>query len=337
MVLVVALWRVPESHSHGGDAGSGVDVWGALLATSGLAGVVYVLIEAAGGGWRSYHVMIALAVGVAALALFIAVEARSGAPMLPLSLFRIRNFAGANLLTLLLYAALGGGMYFLPLNLIQVQGYSSTAAGGALLPLILIMFALSRWAGQLVDRVGSKLPLVIGPLVAAAGFAWFAVPGVGGHYWLTFFPAVVVLGLGMTVTVAPLTTTVMNAVEPDRAGIASGVNNAVSRTAGLLAIASFGIVMARAFETSLGTQLAALHVPHEVAIVMWEQRGKLAGASVPDYVDADTAALLTAAVKHAFVLGYRWVMLLCAALALLSAVSAWVLIDARPRLARDPA
>jgi MFS family permease len=205
------------------------------------------------------------------------------------------------------------------------------------LPLILIMFALSRWAGQLVDRVGSKLPLVIGPVVAAAGFAWFAVPGIGGSYWLTFFPAVVVLGLGMTVTVAPLTTTVMNAVEPDRAGIASGVNNAVSRTAALLAIASFGIVMARAFETSLRTQLAALHVEHDVAAFMWEQRGQLAGASVPDYVNADTAVRLTAAVKHAFVVGYRWVMLLCAALALLSAVSAWVLIDARPRVARDPA
>ena len=243
-VLATAAWRVPESRDPA--ATGAVDAKGAALATLGLGGIVYALLEVPARGWTAWPVLAAGAVGIVAALLFVAVERRSRAPMLSLELFSIRNFSAANLLTLLLYAALGGGLFFFPLNLIQVQGYSATAAGAALTPFVLIMFVLSSWAGRLVDRVGSKLPLVVGPAIAACGFVLFALPGSGGSYWTTFFPAVVVLGFGMTVTVAPLTTTVMNSVGPDRAGVASGVNNAVSRTAALLAIAVFGVVMAAA-------------------------------------------------------------------------------------------
>ena len=328
MVVLVIVWRhVPESRSV---AGAGpLDGWGALLATLALAGIVYAFIEAPTRGWGATTVLVALALGIVASIAFVVVEGRLRAPMLPLGLFRVANFGGANLLTLLLYAALGGGLYFFPLNLIQVQGYSATAAGAALLPFILIMFVLSRWTGQLVDRFGSKLPLVIGPAIAAVGFALFALPGVGASYWSGFFPAVVVLGFGMTITVAPLTTTVMNAVGPDLAGIASGVNNAVSRAAAVLAIAVFGAMMAWAFDGTLADGLRALNASPETVAFLQGERAKLAGAAMPPGVDAATAEALKRTVAASFVSGFRWVMLTSAGLALLSALSAWWLIGNR--------
>jgi EmrB/QacA subfamily drug resistance transporter len=328
-LLAVCAAKVPES--RGAAATDRLDVAGALLATVGLAGIVFAFVEAPARGWGSAAVLGAGAAGVLGLGAFATVEARHRAPMLPLALFRIRDFAGANLLTLLLYAALGGGLFYFPLNLIQVQGYGATAAGAALLPFIAIMFALSRWAGTLVDRWGPKPPLVVGPVVAAAGFALFAWPSVGGPYWQTFLPAVCVLGLGMALTVAPLTTTVMNAVGPERAGVASGVNNAVSRAASLLAIAVFGIVMSAAFDAALGRQLAGLALPPALAGAIEDQRQRLAAIVVPPAADPATAAAITRAVGEAFVAGFRRVMLGCAGLALLGALSAWLLIGARPR------
>jgi predicted MFS family arabinose efflux permease len=283
-------------------------------------------------------VLAALAIGVAGSLGFIAVERKVRSPMLPLGLLRIGNFSGANLLTLLLYAALGGALYFLPLNLIQVQGYSATAAGAALLPFIFTMFTLSGWAGQLVDRFGPRVPLVVGPSIAAVGFALFALPGVGASYWTGFFPAVLVLGFGMTVTVAPLTTTVMNAVGPDLAGVASGVNNAVSRAAAVLAIAVFGAIMAWAFDAALADHLRGMGASPQLSAFLEGERSKLAGAAVPPGADAATAAAVRRAVAESFVAGFRWVMLLVRGLAVLSAVSAWLMIRRSPphREARGP-
>jgi len=329
VLLIVCAAKVPES--RGGETARGdIDWRGAATATLGLAGIVFALIEAPSRGWAAAEVRGSALAGIVGLALFARVEAIGRAPMLPLALFRLRNFAGANLLTLLLYAALGGGLYFFPLNLIQVQGFGATAAGAAMLPFIAIMFALSRWAGQLVDRLGSRRPLVAGPIVAAIGFALFAVPGIGDNYWLSFFPAVCVLGLGMSITVAPLTTTVMNSVGSELAGVASGVNNAVSRAAALLAIAVFGLVMAWAFDAALRDTLARVQASPEVVATLHAQRHKLAGIALPDGLDAATASALKQAIGDAFVAGFRWVMLLCAALALLSALSAWRLVDDAP-------
>ena len=333
-VVLLIVWRhVPESRG-GAAASAPLDPWGAALATVALGGIVYAFIEAPTQGWRAPSVPVALLAGIAASVAFVMVELRVRSPMLPLGLLRIGDFGGANLLTLLLYAALGGGLYFLPLNLIQVQGYSATVAGAALLPFILIMFALSRWAGQLVDRVGARLPLVIGPAIAAAGFALFTLPGVGASYWSSFFPAVVVLGFGMAVTVAPLTTTVMNAVGPELAGIASGVNNAVSRAAAVLAIAVFGLVMAWAFDAGLGQGLHDIGASPEAAAFVRAQRSQLAGATLPPGADPAVAAALRHTINAAFVGGFRWVMLLCAGLALLSAASAWLLIGRAETLDR---
>jgi MFS family permease len=259
--------------------------------------------------------------------------------MLPLKLFRSRNFSGANLLTLFLYSALSGSLFFFPLNLIQVQGYPATAAGAALLPFILIMFLLSRWSGGLVKRYGARLPLVIGPIVAAGGFALFMLPGAkdpGKSYWVTFFPAAVVLGLGMAISVAPLTTTVMSSVKSNRAGIASGINNAVSRTAGLLAIAVLGIVMLQTFNTKLDRRLQALQITPEVKQAIDEQRSKLAAAELPESLEPSLGQELKQAIDAAFISGYRRVMAVSMILALLSALSAWLLIDGKRAGASPP-
>lgn len=328
IVLALVFLHVPESR----DAESrGLDYIGAALATMSLGTLVYGLIESSRRGFADPFIIGALVFGVVTAIVFLLVEARRKNPMLPLALFRSRNFSGANLLTLFLYTSLSGALFFLPLNLIQVQGYTATAAGAALLPFIVIMFLLSRWSGGLVKHYGAKLPLVIGPIIASLGFALFILPGVAktSSYWITFFPAVVVLGLGMAVSVAPLTTTVMNAVNANRAGIASGINNAVSRTAGLLAVAVLGIVMLHSFNHHLDLQLQTLGVPAEVKQVLNDQRTKLAGAQLPPDIDPVVGRLLKQAVDESFVAGFRRVVAVAAGLALLSALSAWLLIGGK--------
>jgi EmrB/QacA subfamily drug resistance transporter len=325
VVVLLAFFHVPESHDE--QATDALDWQGAILATVSLGTTVYALIESSSLGFANRQVLAALVLGVISSASFVFLEARKKNPMLPLALFHSRNFSGANLLTLLLYGALSGALFFFPLNLIQVQGYTATAAGAALFPFILLMFVLSRWAGGLVKRRGAKLPLVIGPVLAALGFALFARPGTGGSYWTTFFPAVVVLGLGMTISVAPLTTTVMNAVGTSWAGVASGVNNAVSRTAGLIAVAALGIVMLHVFNDHLDQSLGDLRVSPEVHHALDAERGKLAGAVVPADLDPILQSALRKAIKESFVSGFRDVMLIGAALSLVSSLAAWLFIN----------
>ncbi len=327
VALVLTFRFVPDSRDE--EAAGPLDWGGAGLATLALGGIVYGLTESPAQGFSSPLVIAALVIGAMALGAFLLVETRVSEPLMPLELFRSRSFTGANLLTLLLYAALGGSLYFFPLNLIQVQGYTASAAGLALLPFAATMFILSRWAGGLITRYGAKLPLIIGPSIAAAGFALFALTDIGGSYWTTFFPAVMVLSIGMAVSVAPLTTTVMNSVAVRHAGVASGINNAVSRAAGMFAIAILGIVMFTAFNATLDAQLANLDLSPTVSQAIDAERSKLAGAAIPAEVNPTTSAALKRAIDESFVAGFRQLMLVAAGLALASALSAAFLIEGR--------
>ena len=324
VVLAISFLRVPESRDDG--ESKSLDWLGSGLGTLGLGTLVYGLIESSRFGFGHPLVFSTLVIGVLSLTIFLLVEAHARNPMLPLTLFRSRDFSGANLMTFFLYTALGGSLFFVPLNLIQVQGYSATAAGAAWIPFILILFFLSRWAGGLVQKHGAKLPLVAGPVIAALGYALFTLLGIGGSYWTTFFPPVVVLGLGMAVSVAPLTTTVMNAVPKNRAGIASGINNAVSRIGGLLGIAVLGIVVLHAFNRALDQRLARLDIPPEVRRSIDDQRVRLAGAELPPGIDDQTRVALRQSINESFVAGFRVVMMTAAGLALVSALFALIMI-----------
>ena len=217
-----------------------------------------------------------------------------------------------------------------PFNLQQVQGYSPAAAGAAFLPFTIIVFALSRWTGGMVRWTGAKLPLVIGPLLVAVGFLLYMRPGIGGSYWTTFFPAIVVMALGMALVIAPLTTAVMGAVAQERAGVASGVNNAVSRAAGLLAIAVLGLAVAAAFNNAFDSHLAALHLAPATRQALDAQRARLAGAQIPAGLPSATHAAIQQAIGNSYVAGFRVAMGVSAALSALSAVIAGVLIPGRP-------
>jgi EmrB/QacA subfamily drug resistance transporter len=326
-VLTILFWRVSESRDEG--ASDSLDWAGASLVTFGLGAVVFGLIESANLGAGHVAVMAGLVLGTASLLGFVIVEAMGKAPMMPLRLFRSRTFSGANLLTLFLYSALSGPLFFLPFNLIQVQGYSATEAGGAFLPLILIIFLLSRWAGGLVDRFGPKLPLIVGPTIAAMGYTLFTRPGVGGSYWTTFFPAVVVLGLGMAISVAPLTTTVMGAVDSRHAGLASGINNSMSRTAGLVSVAVMGILVVGAFNAELDRHLEEIALAPEAYSALEEQRVMLAAAQSPEGLGSETTARIERAIDEAFVFGFRRIMFVACGLALASALTALVFIEGR--------
>jgi EmrB/QacA subfamily drug resistance transporter len=332
-VVVISFWRVPESRASNV---AHIDWLGALLATAGLGGVITAFLESSRFGWGNPIVFGSLIVGVACLVLFAFVEARESSPMLPLELFKSRPFTAANLITLFLYAAIGIFFFLLPMNMIQLRHYSTTATGAAVLPMILLMFFLSRWSGGLVNRYGPRLPLILGPLIVSAGFLLFALLPAQGSYWLTLFPAILVLGFGMAVTVAPLTTVVMSSVDEDHVGAASGINNAVARVAGVLAIAVLGIVMVKAFGHQLDQALANISLPPDIVQNIRSKQIELAGMGLPKGIAPNTREALRQAIANAFLTGFRLVMFLCAALSAVSAMVAWRMI-ASPTPASVPA
>ena len=289
------------------DKAKRLDWKGAVAVAIGLAAITWGLSAIPASGFHDKAVLGALGVGTAFLVLFVAIEARSGErAMMPLSLYRSRNFSGTNALTLLLYFALGGALYYLPFGLIRLGGYSATQAGAALLPFALIMGFGASFAGTLSDRFGPRLSLTTGPIIAACGLALLAFADLGKSYWAGVFPAIGVLAIGMTVTVPPLTSTVMASVGEAHAGIASGVNNAVARVAGLLAVAALGAVLFASFSHHLAGPPAQAN--QALNAVLAGQAG----------VTADAIA--------AFDRALRTVMLVTAFCALLGGVAGWLWI-----------
>ncbi|MFI7585565.1 MFS transporter [Spongisporangium articulatum] len=238
VVVAIAVRHVPETRDP--QAARKLDVGGSLAAAVGLAGVTYALIEAPARGLGG--VLPALVVGVLALAAFVEVERRSSHPLVPLDIFTNRQFTAANLVTLALYAALGAVFFMLALTLQVAVGFSPLAAGAALLPITAIMLLLSARAGALAGRIGPRRPMTFGPLIVTCALLLMLRIGPGSGYWTDVLPVIVILGLGLSLTVAPLTATVLAAVEDRHAGVASGVNNAVARTAGLLAVAAIPVL-----------------------------------------------------------------------------------------------
>ena len=329
-IAVLAItWRcVPESRDA--NMPQRLDVAGAVLATLGLGAFTFGLIRSQGGA-PGVLGFATLAAGVALLAAFLAVERRSHAPMMPLDVFRSRVFSAANAYTFFLYAALGGSLYFLPFVLVDVQHYTPTAAGASMLPFIVLMFVLSRWSGGLVARIGARLPLVAGALLAGAGFGAFALPGIGGSYWTTYFPAALLLGMGGALFVAPLTTIVFDAVDTEKSGVASGVNNAVARTSGLIAVAALGIVLAGVFNGAFDARIARHHLSAQTAGIAHNDRARLYAGTVPDDVPQADRAAVDGAVREAYLAGFRAVMIASAVACALAALIALVMIPARVR------
>lgn len=319
VTLAILFLHVPES--YGNSNKSRLDWSGALLAALGMGGIVFGLTESTNLGYIHPLVLGTTASGLIALAAFIYVQQSSDAPMLPLALFRSNTFSGANLITLLLYAALYGTIFLMPFNLIQVRDYTPIAAGAAFLPAILVVALVSRWAGDFVDRFGAKLPLIVGPLIVAVGYALFGLFGVNkGSYWSTILPAMLVMGFGMGINSPPLTTVVMSSIRTPYLGVASGINNAVSHTAGLLSVALLGIVLVTSFSHHLGEHLTSIDLPETVEQYIWNERGKLAALEIPTDMSEEYIAPLEAAIDDSFLAGFRLVMWIAAGMAMSSSL-----------------
>jgi len=312
-----------------------LDWGGATTVTPGLGGSVFGFIESGRLGFMHPAVIGSLFGGVALLLLFCLIERRVEQPMMPLSLFRSTTFVGANAVTLFLCFGLGGTFFFLPFLLIEVRGYSAMGAGAVLLPTILCIVVLSRWAGTIANRIRPRTMLVAGPSLAAIGFLMFGFTDARGNYWTDLFPAAMVVGLGLAATVAPLSTTVMAAASASRSGVASAINNAVSRTASLIAIPILGVIVLAASNAELDRQFGGLGLSSELREQLSGERLKLAAAEIPETVGPSLRKALGASIDAAFLVGYRRAMFVTAALAILGAIFGALLIEAPHRGRRN--
>ena len=315
------MWRyVPETHEAQETAR--LDIPGALAITVGLAGLAYGLIEGPVIGWSAPSILAALAVGAISLAVFPWIESKSDHPMVPLQLFSSRNFSGANLTTFGVYAALQGTTFLLVIYIQNIMGYSPLQSGLMLAPISLILLVLSPWMGRMAGRHGPRLFMTVGPLVVAAGLGLLTLLQPESSIWLELIPMVAVFGIGMGITVAPLTNTVMSAVSEERSGIAAAFNNMVSRVAGLIAIALLGVVITGSFSQNIQNRIDNISLSNQMESQLVQiSENPTAGSNLGDLSTAAANAY-----QQSFTFAFRRAMAFTAGMAALGGVIAFVLV-----------
>lgn len=326
LVIATLIKFVPEINNE--RSSSKIDLFGGILITLSLGAIVFGLIESSNHGFGNPFIIPSMLAGVCLFIVFIIYERRIQNPLVSLNLFKNRVFTGGNIITFFLYSALSGATFFVPFNLIQMQGYSPTEGGAAFLPLLAVLFLLSRWSGSIVDKYGAKRPLIIGPLVSAAGYIMLSVNDLSiSNYWNGFFPAILVLGFGMSATIAPLTTAVMNAAHTNHSGVASGINNSVGRVAGVLSIAFLGLLMFTMFDLNINNSLNGVEIPYSVKESIRQQTTKLAAIKIPEDIDLQTQSQLKQMVYNSYQASFKIVMYIISGLAVLSSVVSYRTIN----------
>lgn len=328
VAIIILVMYVPESYDE--EAPKELDISGTFLSTMALMLSGFFCIEGPRRGFDDPLVLLSGAAAVAILPAFIWIEGHSDHPMMPLNLFRSRTFTGANTLTLLLYGAMNSVLFFLPLSLIQVQGYSAAAVGFALLPMTVLMVVLSFVMSRVIDRYGPRLPLILGPVLISISFVMLAAlrPESGqDSYWTTLFPAICLFGTGMGVTLAPLTTAVMASVDEHHAGMASGLNNTVSRSAQVLAIAVMGGIVLVLFKQTLLTHPVVTALPADARALLSSESVKLAETALPATLTPMEHSNLQNLIRETFSGSINVIMLIAAGLSLLSGLLAALLIE----------
>jgi EmrB/QacA subfamily drug resistance transporter len=293
------------------DTVKSIDFVGALTVATGLAALTYGFLSMPLNGVYSLQVFLSLIIGVILLVSFVVVELRAKHPMIPMSIFKNKTFVGVNLLTLFLYAGLGGGMLFLSLNLVQAQGYSQFESGLTLLPFIFLMIILSRYLGRLSDKYGARMFLIIGPIIAGLGLIMLAsIKQTHGatDYFSTFFPGIFVFGLGMAISVVPLTKTVMSSVGDQLSGTASGINNATTRMSNLFAYAIFGALAVFFFSSGMERRLVNSKLSDSDIELIFSETINLGNAQVPDAIPESHRSEIAAFYKESFIDSYESVM-----------------------------
>ncbi|MDZ7716533.1 MAG: MFS transporter [Balneolaceae bacterium] len=328
IALAILFWRVPESKER--EQNAKPDWGGSLLATLSLGLICYGLIEGSEFGMIHPFVLLTLATGGLVLTAFIWLEKKTENPMVPLSIFKSSTFSGANLVTMSFFLSLAGVFFLLPFNLIQVQGYSATAAGAAFIPFPLLVGSLSRWSGGLIARYGARPMLVVGPVLTSLGFVLLGILGDGSSYWVNFLPGIAFMGLGVAVSFAPLNTVVMSSVDQSLTGTASGINKAVSRLSGMLSVALLGAVAINIFGSELLEWMQYNDIPDHLSKEMIEQKANLVKAVIPEQVDPAMRKVLQKGLNESFLNSFKTMMYISAGIVLCGAPCAATMVNYHP-------